>query len=169
MRLDLEGPERWDITLEFPEIIPAVGRQRLHKIGDYFGLAHHSTGKKARRTYLYSKLLYQDKQRTELNKLVKNREKLREKYQNLELNRFDKPDNADEFVKNVLLEMWYEKFEPDKNKGTWYMPEANSIGKVPNVEDLKKLISLKKKSLEHSYHEMPLLQQRAESEIKKMN
>ena len=148
MRLTSDQNARWDITLEFPDIIPSAGRQKLHKIADYFGLAHHSIGKKSRRTYLYSKVLYQDKQKTELNKLIKNREKLREKYKDLEMSSFDKPDNNDEFIKNVLLEMWYEKFKPDLNKGTWYITDAMTIGTTPDIEELKTLIHKKKKELE---------------------
>lgn len=113
--------------------------------------------------------MYQDKQKIELQKLIKNREKLRDKYKDLEMSSFDKPDNNDEFIKNVLLEMWHEKFKPNLNKGTWYIPDAKTIGTTPDIEELKTLILKKKKELEQGYHDMPLLQQRAESEIKKMN
>ena len=83
-----------------------------------------------------------------MNKLIKNREKLREKYKDLEMSSFDKPDNNDEFIKNVLLEMWYEKFKPNLNKGTWYIADAKTIGTTPDVEELKALILTKRKELE---------------------
>ena len=35
---------RWDICLEFPDNICTEGRSKLHDIGNYFGLAHHSVG-----------------------------------------------------------------------------------------------------------------------------
>lgn len=55
--------KQWDIALEFPDLISASGRSKLHLIASYFGLAHHSVGKKgkSRRTLLYTKILFLDK------------------------------------------------------------------------------------------------------------
>jgi hypothetical protein len=49
--------------LEFPDIICTEGRSKLHDIGNYFGLAHHSIGKKGgkRRTMMYPKTLFLEK------------------------------------------------------------------------------------------------------------
>jgi len=55
---------KWDTALEFPDIISASGRQKLHEIGNFFNLAHHSAGKKgkSRRTLMYPRTLFITKQ-----------------------------------------------------------------------------------------------------------
>ena len=57
-----EGP-CWDIAIEFPDCIASMGRSKLHDIGNFFGLAHHSTGSKGktRRFVLYPKTLFIEK------------------------------------------------------------------------------------------------------------
>jgi len=55
---------KWDIAIEFPDVIASAGRSKLHEVANYFGLAHHSVGNKkgkSRRTILYPKTLYIEK------------------------------------------------------------------------------------------------------------
>lgn len=57
----LQNKPIWNIELEFPDCIDGPGRSKLHQIARYFGLAHHSVGKKSRRTFIYPKILHIDK------------------------------------------------------------------------------------------------------------
>ena len=61
-----ETVPRWDTAIEFPEVIPSLGRSKLHDLANYFGLAHHSTGSKAkggkkRKFLIYPKTLFIEK------------------------------------------------------------------------------------------------------------
>ena len=68
-------------VLEFPTCIGSEGRNLLHDIADYFGLAIHSQGKsgKNRRSVVYPRSQNKDKQETERRRLEKERAKLKEK------------------------------------------------------------------------------------------
>lgn len=53
--------------------------------------------------------------------------------------------------------MWYERYKPAENKGPWYLPDPEKIGKTLEQEDiahLKRLILTKKKELETQTHNM---------------
>ena len=68
-------------ALEFPSCIGSGGRSLLHEVGNYFGLAHHSQGKsgKNRRTIIYPRSQFKDKQEAERRRLEKEMEKIKEK------------------------------------------------------------------------------------------
>lgn len=64
------------------------------------------------------------------------------------------PANNVQFIENVLTELWYEKYKTAENKGAWYIPDSKLIGSEPNAENLKELISQKKKKLDTDFHNM---------------
>lgn len=75
---------RWDTAIEFPDVIPSLGRSKLHEIANFFGLAHHSGGSKAkggkkRRFLIYPKTLFIEKQEREKVRLEKERKDIIEK------------------------------------------------------------------------------------------
>ena len=71
--------DKW--CLEFPSCISNEGRRILHEVANYFELAHHSQGKdKNRRTLMYPRSQFPDKQEAEKRRLEKEMMKLREKY-----------------------------------------------------------------------------------------
>ena len=150
----------WNVELEFPDCIDGPGRSKLHHIAKCFGLATHSVGKKSRRTFIYPKILHVDKQKQELEKQKKDRDKLREKFfkGDIKFNPDVLPLNTIGFIQNVHQELWYEKYKPEENKGPWYLADPNQIGKVPeDLDELKKLIMTKKKELETQTHNMQKL------------
>jgi hypothetical protein len=53
-------------------------------VANYFELAHHSQGKENRRTYMYPRSQFIEKQEQERKKLEKERDKMREKYKTRE-------------------------------------------------------------------------------------
>ena len=76
--LKTDGP-KWETAIEFPDCIASAGRSKLHEVGNFFGLAHHSAGKKGknRRFLMYPKTLFQEKQEVERTRLEKEREKIK--------------------------------------------------------------------------------------------
>ena len=89
----------WNVALEFPCTIASAGRTRLHDVANYFGLAHHSIGNKKtnRRTVLYPKTIYVAKQQAEKDRLEKEREKIREKFQDKSSFAGEPPKNPQTF------------------------------------------------------------------------
>ena len=79
---------KWDVALEFPEVIPTMGRSKLHEIANFFNLSHHTRGnkkgsaaaRKHKHFVLYPKTLFTEKQRQERTRLFKERADIREKY-----------------------------------------------------------------------------------------
>jgi len=136
----------WDTALEFPDCIGSNGRIILHELADFFMLAHHSVGQKgkSRRMIIYPKTLYRDKQESEVNKLLREREKLREKFaKNM---KFDEamPSKNTTLMDKVLLELWYEKNgHPVPMNVSNYIPSLDDIGKVPHLGRLLDMIELK--------------------------
>lgn len=63
LKLEQDGGPVFDTAIEFPDCIASAGRSKLHEIGNYFGLAHHSCGKKGknRRFLMYPKTLFKEK------------------------------------------------------------------------------------------------------------
>ena len=107
-------PPTWNVALEFPSTIASAGRTRLHDVANYFGLAHHSIGNKKtnRRTVLYPKTIYVKKQQAEKDRLEKEREKIREKFQDKSSFAGEPPKNPQTFREQVMRELWDEKFAP---------------------------------------------------------
>ena len=58
-----QEPPKFEVALEFPDNIASMGRSILHEVGNYFGLSHHSAGKKGgkRRFIMYPKTLFKEK------------------------------------------------------------------------------------------------------------
>lgn len=80
-----DNKPRWDTAIEFPDIIPSLGRSKLHEIANFFGLAHHSAGSKTsgakkRRFLIYPKTLFIEKQEREKVRLEKERDDIIEKF-----------------------------------------------------------------------------------------
>lgn len=75
----------WNIALMFPDSVPSKGRSILHDVGNYFKLAHHTTGRKDsvnRKILMYPKTMFLEKQQRERLRLIKERENIRAKYKN---------------------------------------------------------------------------------------
>lgn len=144
---DRQRRVNWETALEFPDVIASQGRVMLHEMADYFSLAHHSVGKKgkSRRTVVYPKTLFQEKQRTEVNKLLREREKVRSNYcKNMQFDG-EVPKKNSTFLEKVLLEFWYEKnnVTPPSREITEYMPKLEDVGKAPDLGRLQDCIELK--------------------------
>lgn len=78
----LQPNPKWDVILEFPDIISSEGRLRLHEISNFFSLGDHSAGRKGKNRHfvMYPKNLNVDKQLTEKARIERERAKLWEKY-----------------------------------------------------------------------------------------
>ena len=64
---NLVNQQKWDIAIEFPEVIATEGRTKLYEIAHYFGLAYHLAGKKGknRKCLIYPKSMFIEKQNSE--------------------------------------------------------------------------------------------------------
>jgi len=115
-KVEEDKEPRWDTAIEFPEIIPSMGRSKLHEIANYFGLAHHSIGAKGkhRRVVMYPKTLYTEKQERERVRLEKERDQLYEKFSTVESFVGMPPVNPLTFREQVMKEIWETKFSKDK-------------------------------------------------------
>lgn len=104
----VQEPPRFDIALEFPGNIASLGRSILHEVGNYFGLSHHSAGKKGgkRRFIMYPKTLFKEKQERELVRLEKEKAEIIEKYSNRNEFAGAPPKNPKTFREQVMLEIW---------------------------------------------------------------
>lgn len=75
---------KWDTALEFPQNLASMGRSKLHEVANYFGLAHHSRGRKdsgkKRNAVLYPKTLFLEKQEQERNRLLRERDRIRTRF-----------------------------------------------------------------------------------------
>ena len=162
----------WDTALEFPDVIASRGRVLLHEMADYFALAHHSVGKKgtSRRTVIYPKTLFQEKQRTEINKLVREREKLRLNYcKNMKFDG-EAPIKNTSFIEKVVLEYWYEKnnVQPPLEV-IEFMPKLDDIGKTPDLGRLQDKIELKMAHLNRLEENHKKLKQRIAEQLSLIN
>ena len=125
----------WKKALEFPDNLASAGRLRLHDLAEYFGLASHSAGKKPkRRTLMYPKNLFVEKQELEKVRLEKERDKYREKYDTIEKFPNGPPQNPTNFKEIVMKEIWDEKFAEVKKEPSYKIMAG--IGEVPNAENL---------------------------------
>lgn len=167
----------WNVAIEFPEVIGSTGRSKLHEIGNYFDLAHHSTGTKgkSRKTVLYPRTLFTDKQESERSRLENEKYKIYEKYQTREAFSGEPSTKPLTFREQVMREIWEEKFAPEEEKtNTKYVTtnmlkclDKNLIGQVPDHVELHKLIIAKKKEMETMNQNLLKKQQRAEETLKK--
>ena len=112
----------WDVALEFPEIIPTMGRSKLHEVANYFQFAHHTSGprnktasqSRIRKFVIYPKTLFVDKQQKEKKRLLADRQKIREKYQKREQFTGIFPDQPSTFTEMCIREVFEDKFLKDK-------------------------------------------------------
>ena len=96
-------------ALEFPTCIGSQGRQILHEVANYFKLAHHSQGKdKNRRTFIYPRTQFGERQETERRRLEKEKEKLWDKYKDKNLH-VAPNDNPKTFRDQVLRQIWEDR------------------------------------------------------------
>lgn len=134
----------WNMALEFPENITPEGRTILYEIAAKFQLAYHSIGKKgkSRRTILYPKSVYQDKQKTEITSKHKERNKIRDSMIKKWQFNSDPPVKKTSFTEKVILEMWYEKNnkEPPTTEIKYYIPREEDIGKLPSVRQILEIV-----------------------------
>lgn len=129
------GEPCWQKALEFPENLASEARLRLHDIAEYFHLASHSSGKKPnRKTIMYPKNLYLQKQETEKTKLEREREKYRDRYDTKDKFPNGPPENPTNFKEIVMKEIWYEKFADVKKEPTHQIMAG--IGQTPDIKNL---------------------------------
>ena len=150
-------PPTWNVALEFPCTIASAGRTRLHDVANYFGLAHHSIGNKKtnRRTVLYPKTIYVKKQQAEKDRLEKEREKIREKFQDKSSFAGEPPKNPQTFREQVMRELWDEKFAPKGSQKQVHVTTnmlnlGSENGHEPDVKVLLDKIAKKKADLEQA-------------------
>jgi hypothetical protein len=126
--------KNWDTAIEFPDVIASNGRLKLHEVADYFGLAHHSAGKKGknRRTLVYPRTLFKDKQETEKSRLEKERNKIREKYTCVDSFHGEPTSNPTNFKEKVLRELWEEKYAKVKSTNPVSILIPQNIGQAPD-------------------------------------
>lgn len=102
---------QWDTAIEFPDVIASKGREKLHEVANFFGLAHHSTGKKPkRRTLVYPRTLFIEKQQSEKARLEKERNKIREKFTSVDSFHGEPSKVTTNFKEKVIRELWEEKY-----------------------------------------------------------
>ena len=152
-----------------------MGRSKLHEVANYFGLAHHSAGTaktKTRRTVMYPKTLYIEKQEREKTRLEKERAQLYEKFSTIESFVGIPPEKPLTFREQVMKEIWDTKFSKDKDKPrettfvtTNMLNLGDEIGKEPDAEKIKKLIAEKKKDLKNQQEQMEKRQVRAKEQM----
>lgn len=151
-----ETEQVWNVALMFPEIVPSAGRSKLHDIANYFNLAHHTTGRrgsKNRRTLVYPKTMFLEKQEQERQRLIKERNKIREKFLKPDSQFLREPPvRPTTFREQVLRELWEEK--NGKQSSNSYVTtnmigglSEESVGKLPEVSQLRDLIVAKRKDL----------------------
>lgn len=163
---------KWDTALEFPSNLASMGRSKLHEVANFFGLAHHSRGgkKPPRSAVLYPKTLFIEKQETERGRLIREREKIRNKYlEKLEnenefcggiLKKVDEPQTFTEMcIKEIQDELSGKVKTGDLNEiNTSYiksnMLDPELIGKAPEPEKIESLIAEKKIDLERLLRNM---------------
>ena len=159
---------RWDTALEFPVNLPSEARSKLHEIGNFFGLAHHSGGDKDkrkkdgryhRRLVMYPKTLFIEKQEREKTRLQKERDEYYEHYMKLVSFPEQHPDHLRTFREQVMHEVWLARFAknkvPDAKAVTSTMLiGGNDIGKSPDPEKLKILIKQKRADLAREQERM---------------
>lgn len=134
------------MALEFPENLASEARLRLHDIAEYFNFSSHSTGKKPnRKTIIYPKNLFIQKQEVEKTRLEKEREKYRQRYDTKEKFPNGPPENPTNFKEIVMREIWFEKFAQERIEPTHQIMAG--IGQTPNVHILLELIAKKKEEL----------------------
>ena len=101
---------RWDTAIEFPDVIPSLGRSKLHEIANFFGLAHHSGGSKItkkRRFLIYPKTLFLEKQEREKVRLEKERNEIIECFNRGKgVMAGEPPKNPQTFREQVMRELW---------------------------------------------------------------
>lgn len=140
---------KWDTALEFPDTIASTGRVKLHAVADSFGLAHHSVGRKgkSRRTVMYPRTMFEDKQKTETARLHRERDKLRESYNKNYTFQGEAPTKNTTFPEKVMLELWYERNnkEPEDQDVKSYLPSMEEVGKAPDVKSLIEVVIRKQK------------------------
>ena len=141
--------------LEFPSCISSNGRCILHEVANYFELAHHSSGSnKNRRTLMYPRSQFIDKQQAEKLKLEKEREKLREKYKDRGFI-VEPLDECKTFREQVMRQIWEEQNgQPAETRLTTNMLDKLVIGMSLSADEfianLRPLINAKKEQLAKS-------------------
>lgn len=127
-----------------------MGRSQLHELANFFNFAHHTTAKrgaKNRRTLVYPKTMFVEKQQQERERLIEERKKIREKY--AAKTWIPEPsEHPVTFRDQVIRELWEER----KGISTGAKITSNMIGGLdeaqigvpPNAEELKKLVEKKR-------------------------
>lgn len=166
----------WSTALEFPIVIASAGRSMLHEVANYFNLSHHSRGGKAskpgkpasknRQTIMYPKSLFKEKQQRERNRLLKQRDQIREKYTKKTDFTGIPPVNPSTFTEQCIREIYEEKFAkvPNKNASSFLttnMLDEALIGLRPDPKEIERLIELKKIDLARIEKNMEKKVQRA--------
>ena len=123
-----------DKALEFPPCIDGGGRAQIHIICNFLGLASHSTGHaKTRRILVYPRNLFLAKQEAEKLRIIKEKEKIREKFKDFHFAGAPN-ENALTMREKLIREIYYEKkgiSDPFKEE-VWEGPLQERI------EELKK-------------------------------
>ena len=68
LKVNEDSDHKWNVALMFPDIVPSMGRSRLHELANFFELAHHTSGRKGgknRKMVFYPKNMFVEKQRSE--------------------------------------------------------------------------------------------------------
>ena len=144
-------------ALEFPSCIGSAGRSLLHEVGNYFGLAHHSQGKsgKNRRTIIYPRSQFKDKQDQERRRLEKEKEKIKDKIGGKPI--IGTPIEKPKTFREQMIKQVYEEQRGDPVLTQLTTNMVNEDSPIPkNAEEylayIKPLVEAKKKELEtHDY------------------
>jgi hypothetical protein len=138
----------WNVALEFPENITTEGRSVLHDIAGALQLSHHSVGKKgkSRRTIVYPKSVYKEKQMSEITRMHKERSKIRDTLSKKWEFASEPPSKRANFMEKVILELWYDKNEkePTTPEIRNFIPKEEEVGKLLPVKEMLELILGKK-------------------------
>lgn len=179
---------KWETALEFPEVIPTMGRSLLHEVANFFDLSHHTTGRaqgKHRRFVVYPKTLFVEKQERERMRLLNERIRLRDKYNKKDSFTGIFPDHPQTFTEMVLREIHDEKFKRYKDGQSYdhvpkdnydYNPRiittnminASMIGKAPYPSEIEKLISKKRQDLERLVNNIEKKHERDKKKLKEL-